>query len=100
MEGIEIQKTKDEVAKGHNYETWGKALNGHRYNFISSKEMNQMTDEVILEVAKQVAEGQRYICAKIARALLGLTYNNGQPPKHTAHIDTESILNSPSPEIK
>lgn len=96
---IEIQKVKDDVALKNGFNKWQGVIQYLRGGLISYQELDKLENEVISEVAKQVAEAQKMICANKSRAILGLRLNTGKPPKHTAHIDKESILNAPSPEI-
>ena len=74
---IEIQKVKDDVALKNGFNKWQGVIQYLREGLISYRELDNLENEVISEVAKQVAERQRYICAKKARALLGLRLNTG-----------------------
>lgn len=108
MDAIDIKAIKDEVAKKHGYKTFNEFLFD---NWLHDQEMNEVIDEVILEVAKQVAERQREMCNKKAKIKIVAHYE--KLPKGTkslpftsklgsswkCYIDQKSILNAPIPEI-
>lgn len=94
MEAIDTKAIKDAVAQNHNYRNWKLLLIDavdDSVDDITLFELEQYENEVISEVAKQVAERQREICAD--------TYNNATETNYSA-LTEELIQTAPSPEIK
>lgn len=92
MEAIEIQKTKDEVAKKYGYENWWHFLRAFRNHDVLPHKVFKLENEVTREVAKQVAEAKNKICYYIVA--------DGTPTELLDGTLKLRINLSKSPEIK
>lgn len=86
MEAIDTKAIKDAVAKKYGYNNWDEILRHFRLEYLTFIDMKHVENEVISEVAKQVAESQRMICADKAQ-------------EYYESINYIGILNAPIPEI-
>jgi hypothetical protein len=112
MESINTKAIKDAVAIKNGYRDWNHFLDVLSCGEPIEEAQESVFNEVISEVAKQVAERQREMCNKKAKIKIVAHYE--KLPKGTksmpftsklgsswkCYIAQKSILNAPIPEIK
>lgn len=89
---IEIQKVKDDVALKNGFNKWQGVIQNLREGLISYQELEKLENEVISEVAKQVAERQKQNCKDFI-------FGNMIYPEYRETV-YNGILNATIPEIK